>query len=195
MNQAVQNDCMQGKTFSLAATCLLSIRRLGQQGTCIHAKRFCLGAGREFPATLLRLCVLCMCKTNVLGVFYAGRIVTHFLPLEEVLDDAAAALMDGDEGGACVRLSLERGGVPIEAVLPVTDLHAVTPSSLLEISGGTLHALSYQQARNNRAPVGQVTALIAGFLRACNLGVERVLAAQGSALVPKGSTVPCLSAA
>lgn len=28
--------------------------------------------------------------------------------------------------------------------------------SLLELAGGSVHALSYQQARNNRAAVGQV---------------------------------------
>ena len=29
--------------------------------------------------------------------------------------------------------------------IPVTDLHSVSPSSFLEVSGGTVHALSYQQ--------------------------------------------------
>jgi hypothetical protein len=33
----------------------------------------------------------------------------------------------------------------VEARLRVTDLHSVTPSSFLELSGGTVHALSYQQ--------------------------------------------------
>jgi len=32
--------------------------------------------------------------------------------------------------------------------VPVTDLHSVTPSSFLEVSGGTVHALSYQQVSN-----------------------------------------------
>jgi hypothetical protein len=40
--------------------------------------------------------------------------------------------------------------------LAVTDLHSVTPSVLLEVAGGSVHALSYQQARNNRAATGQV---------------------------------------
>jgi hypothetical protein len=40
--------------------------------------------------------------------------------------------------------------------LAVTDLHCVTPSRLLEVAGGSVHALSYQQARNNRALTGQV---------------------------------------
>ena len=38
----------------------------------------------------------------------------------------------------------------------VQDLHAVSPRSFLEVAGGVLHGLSYQQARNNTARVGQV---------------------------------------
>jgi hypothetical protein len=75
-----------------------------------------------------------------------GAVVTHFLPLEEALDSAV---------GGAVRLTLERGGRQIEAAIQVTDLHSVTPACFLEFCGGSLHALSYQQARNNCTPVGQ----------------------------------------
>lgn len=44
----------------------------------------------------------------------------------------------------------------ITATLHVTDLHSVTPDSFLEIAGGSLNALSYQQARNNSSVVGLV---------------------------------------
>lgn len=44
----------------------------------------------------------------------------------------------------------------ITVTLHVTDLHSVTPDSFLEMAGGSLNALSYQQARNNNAVVGQV---------------------------------------
>ena len=47
---------------------------------------------------------------------------------------------------------LSSGGVWAQ----VQDLHAVSPRSFLEVAGGVLHGLSYQQARNNTARVGQV---------------------------------------
>jgi hypothetical protein len=52
--------------------------------------------------------------------------------------------------GHTIELQLERGGKPLTVQLPVTDLHDVTPSTMLELAGGSVHAVSYQQARNNR---------------------------------------------
>ncbi|GFR40978.1 hypothetical protein Agub_g1643, partial [Astrephomene gubernaculifera] len=52
----------------------------------------------------------------------------------------------------------------IRAEVQVTDLHSVTPNCLLELSGGAVHALSYQQARNNRAVVGQVYVAEPGYM-------------------------------
>lgn len=48
-----------------------------------------------------------------------GQVVSHFLALEELLDDSV---------GQTIELQLERGGKPVIAQLPVTDLHSVTPS-------------------------------------------------------------------
>jgi hypothetical protein len=45
-------------------------------------------------------------------------------------------------------------------MLQVTDLHSVSPDTFLEVAGGSVHALSYQQARNNKSEVGQVRALL-----------------------------------
>lgn len=70
-----------------------------------------------------------------------GQVVSHFLQLEQLLDDSVRHT---------VELQLERGGQPLTVHLPVTDLHDVTPASMLELAGGSVHALSYQQARNNR---------------------------------------------
>lgn len=58
--------------------------------------------------------------------------------------------------GGTVSVEVERGGVPLSADIGVQDLHDVTPSRLLDVGGGAVNELSYQQARNNRAAVGQV---------------------------------------
>ncbi|GLC44411.1 hypothetical protein PLESTB_000472500 [Pleodorina starrii] len=91
-----------------------------------------------------------------------GQVVTHFLTLEELLDNAAQDRMAGGQGK--VQLLLERGGLPIHAEVEVTDLHSVSPNNFLELAGGAVHALSYQQARNNRAVVGQVYVAEPGYM-------------------------------
>ncbi|KXZ56802.1 hypothetical protein GPECTOR_1g722 [Gonium pectorale] len=104
-----------------------------------------------------------------------GQVVTHFLLLEELLDNAAQDLMAGESGK--VHLLLERGGKPqtslylsyrsalqIHAEVVITNLHTVTPNCFLELAGGAVHALSYQQARNNRAVVGQVYVAEPGYM-------------------------------
>lgn len=72
------------------------------------------------------------------------RYVTQFEPLEEVLDDTV---------GGTVELELERGGQAVSARIPVTDLHAITPSSYLDFGDAIVHTLSYQQARHFNQPV------------------------------------------
>ncbi len=81
--------------------------------------------------------------------------MTHFLDMETLLDEHV---------GQHVTLDFQRGGVAHHASLQVTDLHSVTPNRLLEVCGGGVHALSYQQARNNRVTVGQVYVAEAGYL-------------------------------
>ncbi|EIE24624.1 DegP-type protease [Coccomyxa subellipsoidea C-169] len=84
-----------------------------------------------------------------------GQVVVHFLPLETLLDERV---------GGSVTVEVERGGRLVSAELAVQDLHAVSPSSFLESAGGVLHGLSYQQARNNSAHVGQVYVAEPGYM-------------------------------
>ena len=63
-----------------------------------------------------------------------------------------------------MRVEVERGGRALSADIQVQDLHAVTPAVLLELGGGAVNELSYQQARNFRASVGQVYVAVPGYL-------------------------------
>lgn len=48
--------------------------------------------------------------------------------------------------GGTVHVEVERGGQPLAADIRVQDLHAVTPKKLLDLGGGAVNELSYQQA-------------------------------------------------
>jgi S1-C subfamily serine protease len=68
-----------------------------------------------------------------------GKVVTQFEPLDDLMDTNV---------GRTVDVELERGGKPVSAKVPVTDLHAITPSTYLEIGDAIVNTLSYQQARH-----------------------------------------------
>ncbi|GFY84765.1 DegP protease 7 [Actinidia rufa] len=70
-----------------------------------------------------------------------GDVITQFLKMETLLDDNVDQKIE---------LQIERGGTPLTVELVVQDLHSITPDSFLEVSGGVIHPLSYQQARNFR---------------------------------------------
>ncbi|KAL2612339.1 hypothetical protein R1flu_024031 [Riccia fluitans] len=84
-----------------------------------------------------------------------GEVVTQFLKLEILLDDSV---------GKDFELEVERGGSTVKVVLQVQDLHSITPSYFLEISGGVIHSLSYQQARNFRFTCGLVYVSEPGYM-------------------------------
>eukprot|EP00639_Heterosigma_akashiwo_P023346 CAMPEP_0206419096 /NCGR_PEP_ID=MMETSP0294-20121207/38403_1 /ASSEMBLY_ACC=CAM_ASM_000327 /TAXON_ID=39354 /ORGANISM="Heterosigma akashiwo, Strain CCMP2393" /LENGTH=445 /DNA_ID=CAMNT_0053882405 /DNA_START=25 /DNA_END=1359 /DNA_ORIENTATION=+ len=84
-----------------------------------------------------------------------GQLVTQFRPYEEIVDGAV---------GRELALRVQRGGQEREVRLTVQDLHAITPAELLEVSGGVVHALSYQQARNYNLPCGGVYMAQSGYM-------------------------------
>ncbi|CAM6099321.1 unnamed protein product [Calypogeia fissa] len=84
-----------------------------------------------------------------------GEVVTQFLNVESLLDDDIEKTVD---------IEVERGGKTVKVNLLVQDLHSITPSSFLEVSGGVLHSLSYQQARNFRFVCGLVYVAEPGYM-------------------------------
>ncbi|HXA93634.1 MAG TPA: trypsin-like peptidase domain-containing protein, partial [Steroidobacteraceae bacterium] len=101
-----------------------------------------------------------------------GRYITQFEPLEELLDS---------EVGTTVELELERGGKPVSAKLPITDLNAITPDSYMEFGEAVVNTLSYQQARHFNVPVKGVYVANPGY----------VLASAG---VPRGAVITAVQA-
>ncbi|KAL2928077.1 Protease Do-like 7 [Bienertia sinuspersici] len=107
-----------------------------------------------------------------------GEVMTQFLKLETLLDDSVSQK---------VELEIERGGTSLTVDLMVQDLHSVTPDHFLEVSGGVIHPLSYQQARNFRFTCGIVYVADPGYMLS-RAGVPR------HAIIKKfaGQEVSCL---
>lgn len=89
--------------------------------------------------------------------------------------DALDALLDDKVGGE-VELSVVRGGGTRKLVLPVQDLHAVTPDEYLEIGDGVLHTLSWQMARHMNVAIEGVYVANPGYMF-------------GSAGIPRGAVL------
>ena len=78
-----------------------------------------------------------------------------FLRLESVLDESV---------GQPVTLLIERRGRVMEAVIEVSDLHAVTPREYIAFGGSFLHQTSYQQARHFNVPLNTIYVAQPGYL-------------------------------
>ncbi len=83
-----------------------------------------------------------------------GRPINGFVDVEALLDDNV-----GQELG----FKVLRGGSPVEVVLAVGDLDAITPDNYLEFGGGLLNPVGYQQARNHGLPARGAVVTSAGY--------------------------------
>ena len=83
------------------------------------------------------------------------REFPDFLRLEAVLDGSV---------GRPVTLLIERRGRVIEAVIEVSDLHAVTPREYVAFGGTFLHPTSYQQARHFNVPLNTIYVAQPGYM-------------------------------
>lgn len=84
-----------------------------------------------------------------------GELCTSFVQLEKVLDDNV---------GSTVQIEVERGGVAHKLQLCVEDLHSLMVSRYLEVSGGVVHAISYNAARNFNVNPGGAYIACGGFM-------------------------------
>lgn len=84
-----------------------------------------------------------------------GDLVTEFVPLAATIDARV-----GDE----IIVDIERGGRQITEVLPVTDLHEITPDEFLQFGDAILNNLSYQQARHYNRPLEGVFVANPGYI-------------------------------
>ena len=78
-----------------------------------------------------------------------------FLRLETVLDGSV------DQP---VTLWIERRGRVMEAIIEVSDLHAVTPREYVAFGGAFLHPTSYQQARHFNVPLDTIYVAQPGYM-------------------------------
>jgi S1-C subfamily serine protease len=101
-----------------------------------------------------------------------GEPIAEFVPLAAALDEAV-----GEE----VSMVLERGGERVEHLLPVEDLHEITPDEYIEYGDGVFHKLSYQQARHFYRPVAGVYVANPGYVF-------------GKAAIPRGSILTAVGA-
>ncbi len=96
-----------------------------------------------------------------------GKPISDFEALDALLDDRV---------GGQVELSVFRGGGTRKVVLPVQDLHAITPDEYLEIGDGVLHTLSWQMARHMNVQIAGVYVANPGYVL-------------GSAGIPRGAVL------
>ncbi|SCU96171.1 LANO_0E12706g1_1 [Lachancea nothofagi CBS 11611] len=73
-----------------------------------------------------------------------GELIASFMQVDDIFDKSV---------GENVELLIQRGGKDITVECEVGDLHAITPSSYLEVCGATFNELSYQMARFYAIPV------------------------------------------
>ncbi|KAJ2500885.1 hypothetical protein GGH96_002406 [Coemansia sp. RSA 1972] len=73
-----------------------------------------------------------------------GDIVTHFVPLEDILDSHI---------GSAVDVTVVRGGETVEVSVAVQDMCKLTPSRLVTFGGCVVHDLSYQLAYTCALPL------------------------------------------
>ena len=83
-------------------------------------------------------------QTGDVLISIEGTLMNDFVSMEEILDNRV---------GKDVSVMVERGGKSLTLSIPVSDLHALSPSSFVEVCGAVIHPLSYQMARHYDLPV------------------------------------------
>ncbi|KAJ2727152.1 hypothetical protein GGI07_000036 [Coemansia sp. Benny D115] len=84
-----------------------------------------------------------------------GEVVTHFVPLEEFMDDNI---------GGTLAIQVARAGKILDLNVSVQDMHALTPSKYVTFGDTVVHDFSYQLAYSHNLPVKGVFVAWAGLL-------------------------------
>lgn len=77
-----------------------------------------------------------------------NKVVTHFVEFESILDKCIEDKCDSPS----INVIVERGGEVKELLVPVVDLHSITPKKYVSVGGGILNNVSYQLSRQLCVP-------------------------------------------
>jgi S1-C subfamily serine protease len=152
--EVVPRGTMQ-TTFSYVAYDELRRRRLQSDTEVRFRERFPDGTGMLVVRKIVpRSPASQLLKPGDILVAVNGEPLTHFVKLEAALDGAV---------GDALTLSIQRNGQAMDIAVPVSDLHAITPSRFFQVGNAILNDLSYQKAMSFAVPLRGVSVTSPGY--------------------------------
>lgn len=142
-------------TFSYVAYDELRRRRLLPDTEVLFRERYPEGTGMLVVSRIVPLSPASqLLKPGDILVAVDGAPLAHFVQLEAALDSR----VDQE-----IALSIQRNGQELDIVVPVSDLHAITPSRFFQVGNAILNDLSYQKAMSFAVPLRGVSVTTPGY--------------------------------